>query len=114
MTQEQRERQKKAMDRLTGANRTNVPKVPVTDKKIEPPRGSSQNRGGSGSVSKYPAKGGSMTKPGVTAGGKKDNAKDLLLKMKEIKAHYNSQANRGNASKPSVNKISEPVNNNNL
>ena len=72
------------MERLTGANRANVPKAPVTEKKIESNRGSSQNRGASGSASKYPVKGGSMTKPGVPVGGKKDNAKDLLLKMKEI------------------------------
>lgn len=39
---------------------------------------------------------------------KKDNAKELLLKMKEIKAHYNNQANRNSAaSKNIVNKITE-------
>ena len=34
MTQEQRERQKKAMERLAGGPRANVPKAPSNEKKI--------------------------------------------------------------------------------
>ena len=47
-----------------------------------------------------------MTKPSHVTGNKKDSAKELLMKMKEIKAHYNGQASKNNASKNVVNKIS--------
>jgi hypothetical protein len=51
-------------------------------------------------------KGGSLTKPGM-GGMKKDSAKELLLKMKEIKAHYNGQAKNNTTSKNIVAKISD-------
>lgn len=40
-------------------------------------------------------------------GVKKDSAKELLLKMKEIKAHYNSQAKNSGTGKNTVSKISD-------
>ena len=70
------------MQRLAGPK--NVPKAPSGEKKTEPMRVNSQNRGGSTSASKgIPQnKGGSLTKPSVGTGAKKDSAKELLLRMK--------------------------------
>lgn len=64
------------MDRLTGANRTQItPKPPI----------------GNSSSNKNIPKPVSVNK---TAGSmpKKDNAKDILNRMKEVKAQYNSRS----------------------
>ena len=98
------------MERLAGP-RAPVPKGPSAEKKTESaPRGTSQTRRGSGSATKgvLSSKGGSLNKPTVQTGMKKDSAKELLMKMKEIKAHYNSQATKNvGSSKNIVNKISD-------
>ena len=64
------------MQRLTGP-KVNVPKGPSIERKAEPPRGNSQNRAGSSSANKGPVpnKAGSLTKPQVNQGAKKDSAK---------------------------------------
>ena len=66
------------MQRLAGP-RVAVPKAPSGEKKPEPYRVNSQNRAGSTSASKgIPSnnnKGGSLTKPSVNPGAKKDSAK---------------------------------------
>ena len=61
------------------------------------------NRGGAAN------KGGSLTKDHVN---KKDSAKEKLLKMKEIKAHYNNQTNKNVNSKKFANKIADLTNKN--
>jgi hypothetical protein len=108
LSQEQKERQKRAMERLAGP-RAGVPKAPPGQRAEPANRATSQTRGGSTSLGKGGAvdRGASLTKPGV-GGAKRDSAKELLLKMKEIKAHYSNQAGKNNqASKNVVNKISD-------
>ncbi len=60
------------------------------------------NRGGAN-------KGGSLTKDQAN---KKDSAKQMLLKMKEIKAHYNNQTNKNVNIKNFANKIADLTNKN--
>lgn len=81
VSKEDKERQRRAMERLAGP-RANVPKVPSVTKKNEMPnRLPSQTRNASSSLTKgVPLnKANSLSKEG---GMKKDNAKELLLKMK--------------------------------
>ena len=54
-------------------------------------------------------KGGSLSKD---QNNKKDSAKEMLLKMKEIKAHYNNQTNKNVNSKNFANKIAGLTNKN--
>ena len=63
------------MQRLAGPR--NVPKAPSNEKKPEPMRVNSQNRGTSTSASKniVQNKAGSLTKPTTNTGVKKDSAK---------------------------------------
>lgn len=80
VSKEDKERQRKAMERLAGP-RANLPKAPSVTKKVEVPnRVSSQTRNASSSLTKGVVinKGNSLSKEGI----KKDNAKELLLKMK--------------------------------
>ena len=104
VTKEDRERQRRAMDRLTGPQR-NPPSVPV-------PKAPSQDRLFKKPESSNP-RAGSQTKTGSVAGKagsvKKDSAKEMLAKMKEIKAQYNNRANPppSNAAKNVASKLSE-------
>ena len=105
------------MERLTGPPRAAVPRAPVV-RKPEPVRATSQNRATNNSLNKpvVPNKPTSITKGTASVrggslnkdiGAKKGDAKDLLNKMKEIKAHYNSQSKQNpGSSKNIVNKIS--------
>lgn len=109
-SQEEKDRQKRAMERLTGG-RANVPRPSAEKKNETVNRATSQNRGGSTSLNKGVGvnKAGSLNKPGGMGGAmKKDSAKELLMKMKEIKAHYNNQGRTNNVSnKNVVSKISD-------
>lgn len=85
------------MDRLTGPrNIGNPPVVPV-------PKAPSQDRLFKKPESN-PPRAGSQTKPGMPNKGgsvKKDSAKEMLAKMKEIKAQYNNRSgSNAVASKP--------------
>lgn len=51
-------------------------------------------------------KAGSLNKE-ANNNNKKDSAKEMLMKMKEIKAHYNNQTNKNTNSKNFANKIAD-------
>jgi hypothetical protein len=59
----------------------------------------SLNRGGVGN------KAGSLNKDANN--NKKDSAKEMLMKMKEIKAHYNNQTNKNTNNKNFASKIAD-------
>lgn len=68
------------MERLTGPARNNIPKAPSLQKPNILKKSESNNRTNS------------QQKPGNNS-VKKDSAKQMLMKMKQIKAQYNNRAN---------------------
>lgn len=79
-----REKQKQAMDRLTGGSKSRSNQKP-------PINTNSQKK-------LAPAKNNNNTPKPAFGVAKKDNAKDILNKMKEVRAQYNSRS-RNSAAK---------------
>ena len=92
---------------MTGGNKANVPRVPSAERNIKQTKVENNRMGGQlrgGSLGKGTS--GSNEK-GVAQKGK-DSAKEMLAKMKEIKAHYNKQTNANAVSSKAIdNKLSE-------
>lgn len=87
------------MERLTGVGRV-APRGPSTENKRE------------GSLSRQPPGRQSNSQNKSSSVAKKDNAKDMLNKMKEIKAHYSNQVSKNsNANRTLATKISELTDN---
>ena len=92
----ERDRQKQAMDRLTGVNKRTISNNKSSEKNT-----SSRNNLKSNNV---------QSKAGYNS-GKKDNPKDILNRMKEVKAQYNSRSrNSVNKNKDVAAKVAELTN----
>lgn len=90
----ERDRQKQAIDRLTGGNKRTISNNKSNEKT---------------SKERVPLKNNYTQKPGIN--GKKDNPKDILNRMKQVKAQYNTRSrNSINKNKDVTAKVAELTN----